>query len=162
MPVCLRICVYMYMMEQSFTHPPCLPPSVCRWLSCVVRQGESGGGTRCKECSKTSVELNQVKVALSLMTCHCLSLVHARGRNDQNSKDNINIKTARQVTGPHETKKENKTKYSLVQWTFMIYTVWNVLRSHPSQTYKCVAYYPLSRATGCSRCADDQTSVELN
>ena len=25
------------------------------------------------------------------------------------------------------------------------------LGCHLSQTYKCVAYYPLSRATGCSR-----------
>ena len=53
------------------------------------------------------------------MTCHCLSLVvHARDRSDLNSKHNINIKTfTRLDAGPHETMKENKTKYSLVQWT---------------------------------------------
>ena len=29
------------------------------------------------------------------------------------------------------------------------------LGCHPSQTYKCVAYYPLSRATGCTCSFED-------
>ena len=148
--------VYTCVKRHSFIPSPFPPPSVCRWLSCVVRQGESGGGTWYKECTETSVELIQVKVALSLMTCHCLSLVHARGRSDP-IWNTISISKLSPGWTLDLMRLWKKTKWSIVlcngpSWYIRYEMCYGAIGCHPSQTQKCMAYYPLSRATGCSRC----------